>query len=188
VWEGRVMDNHRTIGRDRRLRQTIRAMAEIAGVGGIALALYFAMPLDAELGALLAGSLVVVGSVALVPLSVRRARQVLVSDHPFLSAAQSLVSAITLLIVSFSSVYFVLATGHQGEIAGLRTKIDALYFTVTIVSTVGFGDITATGQTARGIVIGHMVVDVVLVAVAVRVVSWALKQRQDPDTLEVIKH
>jgi hypothetical protein len=182
------MVSHRTIGRDRRLRHTIRSLAEIAGVGGIALSLYFAMPLDAELGELLAGSLVVVGSVALVPLSVRRARQVLVSDHPFLSAAQSLVSAITLLIVSFSSVYFVLATGHQGEITGLRTKIDAMYFTVTIMSTVGFGDITATGQTARGIVIGHMVVDVVLIAVAVRVVSWALKQRQDPDTLEAIKH
>ena len=180
------MASRRAIGRDRRVRQTVLSLAEVVGVGGIALALYFAMPLDSELGELVAGSLVVVGSIALIPLSVRRARQVLTSDSPFLSAAQSLVSAITLLLVSFSSVYFVLATGHQGEITGLRTKIDALYFTVTIVSTVGFGDITATGQTARGIVIGNMVVDFVLVAVVVRVVSWALKQRQEPDTLEVI--
>ncbi len=38
----------------------------------------------------------------------------------------------------------------SGEIAGIRTKTDILYFTVTVPTTVGFGDIRAVGQIARG--------------------------------------
>lgn len=109
----------------------------------------------------------------------RRAREVLVSDQPLLVAIQSLFTAVTLLVVSFASAYYILGTGHSGQIDGISTKIDALYFTVTILSTVGFGDVTAVGQAARAIVTLHMVVNFVLVAVAVRLVSWALKQRQD---------
>ena len=154
-------------------------MVEIVGVSAISLLVYFVMPLDGDLGEVLAGSIIVVGTVALVPLSLRRARQVLVSDQPLLVAAQSLFSIISLLIVSFASVYYVLGTDHQGQISGVNTKIDSLYFTVTITSTVGFGDITATGQGARVVVAGHMIINFVLLAVAVRVLSWALQQRRD---------
>jgi hypothetical protein len=48
---------------------------------------------------------------------------------------------------------------------------------VTILATVGFGDITADGQWARAIVTGQMVVNFAVLAVALRVVSWALKER-----------
>jgi hypothetical protein len=44
---------------------------------------------------------------------------------------------------------------------------------------VGFGDITADGQWARGIVSGQMIVNLAVLAVALRVVSWALKERGD---------
>jgi hypothetical protein len=37
----------------------------------------------------------------------------------------------------------------------LLTRTDALYFTVTVFSTVGFGDITAKTETARLVVTGQ---------------------------------
>ena len=36
------------------------------------------------------------------------------------------------------------------------TRADALYFTVTVFSTVGFGDITAKSETARVVLIVQM--------------------------------
>jgi hypothetical protein len=37
------------------------------------------------------------------------------------------------------------------------THTDGLYFTVTVFSTVGFGDITAKSQAARLVVTGQMI-------------------------------
>ena len=110
------------------------------------------------------------------PLAIRRAREVLVADQPMLVAAQSLTSALTLMIVAFSSAYYVLGTKYPSQVPGVHTKIDGLYFSVTILSTVGFGDITATGQGARALVTVNMIVNLVLVALSVRVVSWALSR------------
>ena len=52
----------------------------------------------------------------------------------------------TFLVVSFAAVYYVLGTEMEGQMNGISTKTDSLYFTVTMLSTVGFGDITAVGQ------------------------------------------
>ena len=63
-----------------------------------------------------------------------------------------------------------------GQINGVITKLDALYFTVTVVSTVGFGDITAVGQTARAVVTIQMIFDLAFLAIAVRVLARAAEQ------------
>jgi voltage-gated potassium channel len=157
----------------------VEIIIQIAGLAIVALVVYFLVPLDGENAELFAGALVIVATFALVPLAVRRARNVLTSDQPVLVAAQSLAIALTLLIVSFSSIYFVLGAAHDGQISGVRTKIDGLYFTITILSTVGFGDVLATGQGARALVASQMIVNLVFLAVAIRVLSWALAQRKD---------
>jgi NAD/NADP transhydrogenase beta subunit len=163
----------------RRLRRMVEILFQIAGLAILALVVYFVIPLDGEHSEFIAGALVVVAIVALVPWAIRRARHVLTSEQPLLVAAQSLTIGLTLLIVSFSSIYFVLGTSHDDQIDGIRTKLDALYFTVTILSTVGFGDITADGQGARAAVTIDMIVNLVFVALAIRVLSWALEQRKE---------
>ncbi len=160
------------------MRRALHRLLEIAGVALVSLLAYFILPLDGRLGEVFAAGLVLVAAVALVPLAIRRAREVLVADQPMLVAAQSLTSALTLMIVAFSSAYYVLGTKYPSQVAGVHTKIDGLYFSVTILSTVGFGDITATGQGARALVTVNMIVDLVLVALSVRVISWALSERE----------
>jgi len=53
---------------------------------------------------------------------------------------------------------------------------DALYFTVTVFSTVGFGDITAKTEAARLVVTGQMITDLVTIGLAVKVIVGAVKQ------------
>jgi voltage-gated potassium channel len=45
---------------------------------------------------------------------------------------------------------------------GINTFVDALYFTVTTLTTTGFGDITPAGQMGRGLTVVIMVVGVTL--------------------------
>jgi hypothetical protein len=143
----------------------------------IPLGLYFVIPLDDRLGKVLAVVLVVGAAAALLPLSVHHARLVLRSKQPLFDATRCMVSGLVFLITAFSVSYYVLGTAYADQIKGIATKLDALYFTVTILATVGFGDITATGQVARGVVTAQMIVNLAVLAVALRVVSWALKER-----------
>jgi hypothetical protein len=60
----------------------------------------------------------------------------------------------------------------------------ALYFTVTVFSTVGFGDITAKTGTARLVVTGQMIADLVILGLAIKVIVGAVRrgrQRQPQD-------
>ncbi|WP_281367034.1 potassium channel family protein [Janibacter alkaliphilus] len=58
--------------------------------------------------------------------------------------------------------------------------MDALYFTMTMVSTVGFGDITATGQLARVLVTLQMAFNLLFIAALVRLFQQTLEGRRSP--------
>jgi voltage-gated potassium channel len=156
----------------------VRRVVEVAGMAFGSLLLYFIAPLDGRFSEVLAFVLVLVVCAMLLPLAARRSRQILVSDQPILVAAQALFTALTLFVVAFSAVYYVLAVDLDRQIEGIETKIDALYFTVTVLATVGFGDITPVGQGARALVTFQMAANLALLAVAVRLVSWALSHRE----------
>jgi hypothetical protein len=62
------------------------------------------------------------------------------------------------LLVAFAASYYQLS-GYPGEIDGVKTQLDALYFSSTVLTTVGFGDILAKGQFARALVTIQMLFD-----------------------------
>jgi voltage-gated potassium channel len=76
---------------------------------------------------------------------------------------------LAILVCAFTAAYY--SYGGPGSgIPKVGTHLDALYFTVTILSTVGFGDITATGQGARLLVTMQMVLDFSYLAVVLGIV------------------
>jgi len=68
------------------------------------------------------------------------------------------------LVISFSLVFYLVNDADPGQVAGLSTRTDALYFTLSTMTTVGFGDVHAEGQVARALVCGLIVFNVVVVA------------------------
>ncbi|MGH3317128.1 MAG: ion channel, partial [Nocardioidaceae bacterium] len=90
---------------------------------------------------------------------------------------QSLVMLLELVAVVFALGYYVLALSTPGEVAGLETRTDALYFTVSTVATVGYGDVHAVGQLARGLVIVQIVFDAVFVAALVAALRIRVRSR-----------
>jgi hypothetical protein len=119
---------------------------------------------------------------ATIPLTVHRLRAVLGSDQPALEALSAIVVLLTMLVVGFAAIYFAMDRDH-GQFTGLDTRVDAIYFTVTTLSTVGFGDITAASQTARLVVTMQIVFNLVFVGIAVRVLVGAARQasRRSPE-------
>jgi hypothetical protein len=64
------------------------------------------------------------------------------------------------------------------------TKSGALYFTVTILSTVGFGDITPVTDSARLIVSVHMICDLVVMGILVKLITGVAKRARAQRTSE----
>lgn len=73
-----------------------------------------------------------------------------------------------LLIVSFSMAFYLLELTAPDEMDGLATRTDALYFTLSTMATVGFGDVHASGQVARALVCVLIAFSAVVVAALVR--------------------
>lgn len=131
---------------------------------GVLLA-YFVVPESAEnapVGVLLGALLAVAGLAAVmwvIVTEVRRAEKRLRPIH--------LLLALELVVVIFSLAYYGVATRQPGEFVGLETRLDALYFSLTTVATVGYGDISAAGQLARLLVSIQLVFNLVFVAALV---------------------
>jgi hypothetical protein len=73
-----------------------------------------------------------------------------------------------LLVMVSSLTFFLLNEIRPDEITGLETRTDALYFTLSTMATVGYGDVHAEGQIARALVCAMIVFNVVVVASLVR--------------------
>lgn len=84
---------------------------------------------------------------------------------------EALLTALYLLVLVFALLYERIAVSTQGEFNGINNRTDALYFTVTTLATVGFGDIYAAGTGARALVTVQMLFDLVYVGTALRVIS-----------------
>jgi hypothetical protein len=77
--------------------------------------------------------------------------------------------------VLFFAVTYLAISEYPGEIAGMKTPLDAVYFAMTTLLTIGFGDIAAQGQIARGAVLIQMIFTVVLLSATVRLFTSLTK-------------
>jgi voltage-gated potassium channel len=137
---------------------------------GMAIA-YALLPLRGDrwwIGA--AAGLAAIGGI--MPITIRRLHAVRQADKPVLAALEAVTLLVAMLVFGFASVYFAIDV-EQRQFNGLETRLDAIYFTVVTLSTVGFGDITATGQAARAVVIFNVLANLIFLGVVVRVMARA---------------
>jgi voltage-gated potassium channel len=106
-------------------------------------------------------------------------RSVARSPHPWLRAAQAVVLVLLLLVVPFATAYAYASASDPANFTQPLTRIDAMYFTVTVFATVGFGDIAPVTQGARVLVTVQMVIDLVLIGVIIKVLTGVARHRRD---------
>jgi hypothetical protein len=137
-------------------------------------ALYYWLPMAAALDASRI-ALLVVGSLVLVVLIVWQVRAIVRSRYPGLRAIEALAGVIPLFLLLFAATYVLLANAQPRAFSEPLTKTTALYFTVTVFATVGFGDIAPRTDAARAVAMVQMLADLVVLGLVVRVIFGAVR-------------
>jgi voltage-gated potassium channel len=88
-----------------------------------------------------------------------------------------LLTAIVGGVVFFALADFAIAIAGSGQFEGLKTKTGALYFALTTLTTVGYGDVHAAGQVARAVVALQLVFNVVVIATGASVLARQIGAR-----------
>jgi|SRR5215211_159311 len=86
-----------------------------------------------------------------------------------------LVVSLVIVVIGFALGFYLLNIQNPEQIEGVSTRVDALYFTMTTLTTVGYGDAHAKGQAARILVMVQMVFNLVFVATAASVLSARIR-------------
>ncbi|WP_232542904.1 potassium channel family protein [Streptomyces sp. QHH-9511] len=108
------------------------------------------------------------GIVLVVLLLAWQVRTIMRSARPGLRAMAALASALPLFVVLFAAAYYLLERSAPESFSESMSRTDALYFTMTVFSTVGFGDITPRTEAARLLTTGQMTANFLLIGVAAR--------------------
>jgi voltage-gated potassium channel len=166
-----------------------RALLRALLTAALLVAGYYLLPLDkaSDLASL---ALLVGGGIVLIGVIVWQVRSIIKSPYPGIRAIQSLATVVPLLLLTLAATYYLLEQASAGNFSQPLSRTDALYFTVTTFTTVGYGDITPVSDVARLVVVGQMITDLVVLGFGVKVFVGAVRmgqQRQsgsDPGTDE----
>lgn len=100
------------------------------------------------------------------------------SQHPLVDGVILLLLLFALLLLGYAYLYHSISTFDSDAFTTvIGTKIAALYFSVTTLSTVGFGEISPGNDTARMVVMSQMILDLTLLGLGVKLLSQASKNR-----------
>lgn len=111
----------------------------------------------------------------------RQVRKIKRSRFPQLAAIEALILIATMFLAVFAAIYVIQSTANPAAFSEPLDHFNAYYFALTILATVGFGDITPVTTAARATAMVQMAIDIAFIAVLVRIISQVatntIKQR-----------
>lgn len=139
--------------------------------------MYFVVPLDgaADLGAV---TLLVVVLFVVVLLCTWQARSIVRAEHPVIRGMEALAAVVPTYIVGFSATYYSMAAASAANFSEPVSRMGSLYFTLSVFSTAGFGDITASTDFSRAVVSLQMVGNLIIIAIGGRLLVAVVRRGQ----------
>ena len=164
------------LDRHPRRMAVLQAVLTIAVAWGLLLGAFYALPFDHFSTA---HSVVRLGAVVALVAAVLiwQIRRISVAELPELRAVEALGIIVAIFLVAFSIIYLSMSHNSVRTFSQPLDHTRALYFTVTVFSTVGFGDIVPRTDTARLIVAGQMLLDLAIIGAVVRLIFNAARSR-----------
>lgn len=145
----------------------------------ILLAAYLLVPLHQESTALSAVTwAALLAIVGLVLVFAHQTRRINRSEYPLMAGAESLIFVLAIFLIGFAFVYLVMSTSAPNTFSEPLNRTGALYFAITVLSTVGFGDITPKSDPSRWLVAAQMLIDIGLIAGALKLL-FGIARRAD---------
>ncbi len=161
----------------KRRRLIIRAVLRGLLSTTVLVVLYYQLPLDRPWDADTAVR-VLVGLLVFVGVAAWQVKTITGSRYPAVRAVEVLGLTLPLYLLVFASTYFVMERVSAASFTQPLTRTDALYFSVTVFSTVGFGDIAPKSEAARVVLIVQMLGDLAILGAGVRILLGAVHRGQ----------
>ncbi len=161
----------------KRRRLVFRAVVRSLLSTTVLVVLYYQLPLDRPWDADTAVR-VLVGLLVFVGVAAWQVRTITGSRYPGVRAVEAMGLIFPLYLLVFASTYFVMQRASAGSFTEPLTRTDALYFSVTVFSTVGFGDIAPKSEAARVVLIVQMLGDLAILGAGVRILLGAVRRGQ----------
>jgi len=155
----------------------VRSLARMFGVTVVLFGLYAWIPLGQRpegsvLVQLVLGLALVAAVVGWQLVAVMR------SQSPLLRGIEGVAMSVPVLLLVFASMYVAIETTDPGNFSEPLTRVDGLYFAVTVFASVGFGDIAPTSQLARLLLTVQMTANLILVGLIAKVLVGAVQHRK----------
>ena len=157
------------------VRLVLRLVLGVALVLGV----YWLIPLGADGWWSAALPSFIIGTALFAFVFIRGLKGIVSAEHPAVRAVEALTMTVLVVIVIFATLAVEIEAQSPGSYSEPLTKLDGIYFSVTTLATVGYGDITPVSEYARGVGIVQMVVNLAVLGLAVRVLTRALSRSQD---------
>jgi voltage-gated potassium channel len=174
-------DPYQELAPAKRRRLIYRAVLRGLLTATLLVVLYYQLPLHQRWGAD-AAVRVLLGLLVFVGITAWQVRAIAGSRYPELKAAEALGLLFPLYLVVFASTYYVMERASGASFSQPLTRTDALYFTVTVFSTVGFGDIVPKSEVARVVLIFQMLGDIALLGAGARILLGAVRRGRQRGT------
>jgi hypothetical protein len=157
-----------------RRRAIVRIIGRVVVVWVVFIGGYFIYPVgdDSVAGT---GVKLSIDIILLIVVIVWQVRRIFHAEYPELRAIEALGVILAVFLVLFSALYLSVSHASSATFTQPLDHMGALYFTVTVFSTVGFGDITAKTDGARALVSVQMILDLILIASVARLLVTAAR-------------
>ncbi|WP_234321705.1 potassium channel family protein [Streptomyces xanthophaeus] len=159
-------------------RQVLLASVRSLVTAALLVAAYYLLPMDSAFTATTV--LVLLGGIAAVAgLLAWQIYQITLAPQPGLKAMEAMAITVPLFILLDATACFLLEHTTPGSFSEPLSRTDAMYFAMTVFSTVGFGDITARSETARLLTTGQITLNLLLLGVAARLLANAVQRGRE---------
>lgn len=152
------------------------ALLRSVGVVAVTLLVYAAIPITGQDSARVAAWGSVLGLTLIGVTFIRQMMRVSRAPQPGLAAVEALALVFGMFLAFFAFLYVSLSTGDPDSFSQPVDKVAGVYLSVTILATVGFGDITAVTDLARLVVTSQMVIDLILISTAVKAMDLSARR------------
>lgn len=106
----------------------------------------------------------------------RQLRKIEHARFPAVSVIEALILTAAMFLAFFAGIYVMMSAANPNAFTEELDHFNAFYFALTVLATVGFGDITPVSSAARLACMVQMSIDIVFIAIMVRTLTGAAQK------------
>jgi voltage-gated potassium channel len=157
-------------------RQLIAAGSRALIGAMVLVAVYYVVPDSVESAPSVVLRIVISGVVVAAMLA-WQIRAIVEAELPLLRAVEALALTVTLMVVGFASFYIQVSKRDPTAFNDVLNRTGALYFTMTTLTTIGYGDIHARTDGARIAVMVQMLFNVLVIGASIKLILHTARRR-----------